>query len=131
MKVEHEIEVRFRDIDSMGHVNNAVYLSYFEQARMAWFKKLVGSEWNWIDAGILVARHEIDYKSPVSLNDNITISTWCESMGTSSLVMAYEIIKDQGILCTKGKTVIVCFDYNKQSTCPIPEEWRVKIKLNS
>ena len=97
MKVEHEIEVRFRDIDSMGHVNNAVYLSYFEQARMAWFKKLVGSEWNWIDAGILVARHEIDYKSPVSLNDNITISTWCESMGTSSLVMAYEIIKDQGI----------------------------------
>ena len=131
MKIEHKIEVRFRDIDSMGHVNNAVYLSYFEQSRMAWFKELVGFEWNWIDAGILVARHEIDYKAPISLNDEITISTWCESMGNSSLVMAYEIMKGENILSTQGKTVIVCFDYNKQSTCPIPAEWRDKIKLNS
>ena len=111
MKIEHKIEVRFRDIDSMGHVNNAVYLSYFEQARMAWFKELVGFEWNWIDAGILVARHEIDYKRPISLNDEITIFTWCESMGNSSLVMAYEIMNGENILYTQGKTVIVCFDY--------------------
>ena len=131
MKIEHKIEVRFRDIDSMGHVNNAVYLSYFEQARMTWFKELVGVEWNWIDAGILVARHEIDYKVPISLNDEITISTWCESLGNSSLVTAYEIMKGENILCTQGKTVIVCFDYNKQSTCSIPTEWRDKIKLNS
>lgn len=130
MKIEHKIEVRFRDVDSMGHVNNAVYLSYFEQARMTWFKELVGFEWNWMDAGILVARHEIDYKRPISLNDEITISTWCESMGNSSLVMAYEIMNGENILYTQGKTVIVCFDYNKQSPCLIPAEWRDKIKLN-
>ncbi len=128
MKVSHQLEVRFRDIDSMGHVNNAVYLSYFEQARMAWFKELVGEEWNWIDAGILVARHEIDYKTPVSLKDNVVINTWCESLGTKSLVMAYEVVNDAGQTCTLGKTVIVCFDYSAKKTCAIPEEWRAKIK---
>ncbi|MDG1262127.1 MAG: acyl-CoA thioesterase, partial [Flavobacteriales bacterium] len=70
--VEYTVEVRFGDIDVMGHVNNAVYLSYFEQARMAFFKELIGGEWDWNEAGILLARNEVDYIQPILLSDQVT-----------------------------------------------------------
>ncbi len=127
MKVKYKQEIRFRDIDSMGHVNNAVYLSYFEQARMSWFREAVGQKWNWIDHGILVARHEIDYKKPVSLSDEVEIITWVKSVGNSSLVMTYEVVNQHGDVCTLGSTVLVCYDYNAQKTIPVPEVWKKAI----
>lgn len=129
MKVQSTIEIRFRDIDSMGHVNNAVYLSYFEQARMAYFKELVGGDWDWNNNGILIAKHEIEYKLPVLLNDSVYVETWCESIGNSSLVMAYKVFKSESILCTTGKTVLVCFDYKSEATTSVPQEWRDKIAI--
>ncbi len=127
MKVKLDIKVRFRDIDSMNHVNNAVYLSYFEQARIHYFEELIGKEWNWVDDGILVARHEIDYKMPIELKDDVTIETWCESIGNSSVVMAYEVFKSGNILCTSGKTVLVCFSHRTMSKKEVPLEWREKM----
>ncbi|MDA0882981.1 MAG: thioesterase family protein, partial [Bacteroidetes bacterium] len=53
MKSKYEIEVRFRDIDAMGHVNNAVYLSYFEQARIGFFNAIVDDKWDWNKLGVL------------------------------------------------------------------------------
>ena len=60
-----QIQIRFADIDVMGHVNNAVYLSYFEMARVHYFKQILGEEWDWNSDGILLARNEIDYLSPI------------------------------------------------------------------
>jgi acyl-CoA thioester hydrolase len=60
-----KIQVRFSDIDVMGHVNNAVYLSYFEMTRVHYFRELLGLEWDWKSHGILLVRNEIDYIKPI------------------------------------------------------------------
>lgn len=124
------VNVRFADIDVMGHVNNAVYLSYFEEARIAFFEKLIGDNWNWTDHGILVARNEIDYKVPIVLSDRPRINTWCSRIGTTSLTIHYEVLIERNshelIACT-GSTVIVCYDYRQKKTMEVPLEWRQRI----
>lgn len=133
MKSSHTIEVRFADIDAMGHVNNAVYLSYFEQARMAWFAELIGGEWNLERDGIVLARNEIDYIEPVLLSDKVRIETACIKVGSSSLVVAYEVFRlpaggQTEHLCSKGQSVLVCFDYQKGAKREVPELWRQRLQ---
>lgn len=122
------VEVRFVDIDAMGHVNNAVYLNYFEQARMHFFRAKIGTEWDWVNHGILLARNEIDYKEPVLLFDDVHIETWVASVGTKSLVIEYEVFVPvnnvQRRLKAKGKSVLVCFDYTQKQTTEVPAVWR-------
>lgn len=128
----HTVEVRFADIDAMGHVNNAVYLSYFEQARMAWFAELIGGAWNWESDGIVLARNEIDYLEPIVLSDEVRIQTGCVKVGTSSIVLAYEVYRrphgaDEERLATKGLSVLVCFDYPKGVKRELPALWRERL----
>lgn len=128
----HTVEVRFADIDAMGHVNNAVYLSYFEQARIAWFADLIGGTWNLETDGIVLARNEIDYLEPVLLSDKVRIQTSCIKVGGSSLVLAYEVyrlplgaIKER--MCTRGQSVLVCFDYTSGTKREVPLVWRERL----
>jgi acyl-CoA thioester hydrolase len=128
----HAVEVRFADIDAMGHVNNAVYLSYFEQARMAWFADLIGGTWNWETDGIVLARNEIDYLEPVLLSDKVRIQTACIKVGGSSMVLAYEVYRlplgaHEERLCTRGQSVLVCFDYTSGKNREVPQVWRERL----
>jgi len=114
----------------MGHVNNAIYLSYFEQARMKFFEELIGKEWDWETNGILLARNEIDYRAPVLLNDQVNVETSILEMGNKSMTLGYSVVVEREgkkITCTEGKSVLVAFDYHKRATQPIPEEWRKKL----
>jgi acyl-CoA thioester hydrolase len=110
----------------MGHVNNAVYLSYFEQARVHFFRKIVGQDWNWNIQGILVARSEIDYKSPVHFNDQIGVSVEPIHIGNTSFTLQYELTRltEPIGVCALGKTVQVCFDYQSKKKVAVPELWR-------
>jgi acyl-CoA thioester hydrolase len=132
MKHISKIGVRFADIDAMGHVNNAVYLNYFEQARMAFFNDSVGSDWDWRKDGIVLARNEVDYISPIFLQDNVSIETLVESIGRKSMTLSYEVFKAKGEkrhLFAKGKSVIVSFNYLLGKTTEIPERWRESFLL--
>ena len=132
MIITKNIEVRFRDIDSMGHVNNAVYLNYFEQARMKYFNELIGAKWDWNRDGIVIARQEIDYKLPVFLNDSVGIKTWCSHMGTTSITFNYSVQvlrNNEYVTTTAGKTVVVCFNNQTKSISPVPEVWKEKIRI--
>jgi acyl-CoA thioester hydrolase len=120
-------EIRFADIDAMGHVNNAVYFSYYEQARIHFFAQLIGGGWDWKRQGILVARNETDYIRPVLFNDKVEIQCTCQHVGTKSFTISYEIKRGEE-LCAKGSTVLVCFDYEKQVTIAIPAEWKEKME---
>lgn len=127
MKKSYPIYIRFNDIDGMGHVNNAVYLSYFEQARMEHFGELVGKNWDWQTEGILLARNEIDYKVPILLHDTPTIEIRVSHIGTKSMEVSYRILKKidgEEIVCTTGKSVLVCFNYKTQTTINVPDKWR-------
>jgi acyl-CoA thioester hydrolase len=120
---EASVEIRFADIDAMGHVNNAVYFSYFEQARMAYFKDRVARIWNWNEDGVIVARNEIDYVYPVFLNDRMIIRLWVEHVGSKSFTVCYRVMVEEQ-LCATGKSVLVCFNHKNKATQMLPEAWR-------
>ena len=80
-----KIQVRFSDLDIMGHVNNSVYLSYFEYARVHYFGQLLGTDWNWKTDGVLLVRNEVEYLRPVLLNDTPEVTVYTEEIGTKVL----------------------------------------------
>ncbi|MFN0032523.1 MAG: acyl-CoA thioesterase [Flavobacteriales bacterium] len=116
-------EIRFADIDAMGHVNNAVYFSYFEQARIHTFRQLVGLHWDWNADGLLVARNEIDYKRPLFLNDQVEIVTRCTVIGQKSFTITYQVNRGDE-LCASGTSVLVCYNHREHHTQQVPQAWR-------
>lgn len=125
--VPYTPEIRFADIDAMGHVNNATYLTYFEQARMHFFHQLVGGRWDWKQHGILVARNEVDYKRSILLRDKVKIYVGCKHIGTKSFTMDYKVViveNDQEVIASTGASVLVSFNHAEQKTAPVPDEWR-------
>lgn len=121
------IEVRFKDIDIAGHVHNSVYLSYFEQARIAFFDKITKGNWNWRKKGLILARNEVDYHKPVYLRDKIQCSVRCDHMGTKSFTLSYKLTSEKNgetIVHTTGRSILVCMDYETEETVNIFEEWK-------
>lgn len=114
-----KIQVRFSDVDMMGHVNNAVYLNYFETARMYYFNQLLGKDWDWTTTGIILLRNEVDYLKSVLLQHAPTIKISVEKIGSKSFVLAYEL-KVGDIVYTKGKSTMVCFNYKEHASIEIP-----------
>lgn len=120
------LQIRFCDVDSLGHVNNAVHLSYFEMGRMELFR-ISGLKIDWSKTGIILARIEIDYLKPILLNDKLEVICKAGKTGNKSFELFYEIISVresiQELLC-KGKSIQVCFDYRLNKSIPIPENWK-------
>lgn len=119
-----EIQVRFADCDMMGHVNNAVYLSYFEQARMHYFNQMVGSEWDWKKQGIILVRNEVDYLKPIFLHDSPKIYVSLVEIGNTSFTLAYDVVVN-GESVSEGVSTLVCFDFELNKPVPVYEEMKV------
>lgn len=118
------VEVRFRDLDALGHVNNAVYLTYLESARIAYWFHVTGKA-RLEDLGMILARVEVDYRSPVSLGESLAVSVRCASIRRSSFVMAFEVRgRDGGRLVAEAKKVLVHYDYAAGRSEPLPAELR-------
>jgi acyl-CoA thioester hydrolase len=122
-----KIQIRFSDCDMMGHVNNAVYLSYVEMARIHYFTYLFGKDRDWKKNGILVRKNEIEYIKPVLFRDEATIKVFTTHIGNSSFVMAYELHVGSEIY-TKAESVLVYFNSETQKSAPIPEEFKVELE---
>ena len=124
MKIEPaKIQVRFSDCDMMGHVNNAVYLSYFEMARIHYFGMLLSKDRDWKKNGVLLRKNEVEYLSPVLLHDLPEISVFLEHIGSKSFSVAYELIVN-GELRTTGKSVLVCYNSIENKSIEITDELR-------
>jgi acyl-CoA thioester hydrolase len=121
----HRETVRFRDLDPMGHVNNAVFLTYIESARFA-FLKHIGAAPALEDMDLIVARVEIDFRAPVRLGDEVEISAHVTRFGDKSFDLAHELRVD-GSVVAEARTVLVTYDYSKREPMPIPDEWRRKL----
>ncbi|MFM7300217.1 MAG: acyl-CoA thioesterase [Crocinitomicaceae bacterium] len=121
-----KVQIRFADIDVMGHVNNAVYLSYFEMARVHYFKQILGENWDWQNDGVLLVRNEVDYLVPIFLHDTPEIKINVEHIGSKSFTLNYEINVGNK-LATRGKSTMVCFNNLEQRTQEIPEKMKLKL----
>src|ERR1051326_5853842 len=79
-----KMEIRFVDVDAFGHVNNANYLTYFEQARVSYFDEVAGWDYDWSRQGIILARAEVNYVLPANFRDEVYVYTRCSRIGTKS-----------------------------------------------
>ncbi len=128
----YPIQVRWGDMDALGHVNNAVYLTYLEQARVDYTRRELGL---WDGAagklGLIMARVEIDFKLPLFAGDDVHVFTRSARLGRSSGVTEQLIARakdDQLEIASRALITIVVYDYANNKPTPIPDEWRERIK---
>ena len=123
------VEVRFRDIDAIGHVNNAVYLTYIETARVAYWLHVTGRPGDIKAVDIILARAEVDYRSPVVLGETVEVAVRAASMRRSSFVLDFRLtVRGSGRLVAEARNVAVYYDYAAGRSVPIPAEIRERIR---
>lgn len=124
----HEIQPRFRDTDAMGHINNAVYVTYLEVARQAYWRALdLTREYG--QGPFILAHVAVDFRSIGLVNESLLVGIRCDWIGTKSFALAYEIREKEGDrLVVEATSVLVCFDYVGRHSMPMPEGLRRKIE---
>ncbi|WP_254545697.1 acyl-CoA thioesterase [Halomarina pelagica] len=119
-----EIPVRYRDLDTLNHVNNSVYSTYLEQGRIEYLQEVVG-----IDAGpqMVLVHVEADYRAPIHLGQTARVDVRVSDLGTSSFTFDYRVRTDEGVALT-GETVQVSVDPETGEPRPLPDDWRAAIQ---
>lgn len=126
----HPVEVRYGDLDPQGHVNNAKFLTYFEQARIAYLIQIgfFTRDQSFMEIGVIVADVHITYVQPVYFGQNIKVGVRVIRLGNKSMTWEQNILDaDTGKELAKGELVIVTYDYKAGKTISVPPEWRDKI----
>jgi len=123
-----DIQMRFRDIDEMGHVNNAVYLSYVELARTQFYMHQA-DKGALDEIDFILAHVEIDFESQATWGDQIQVAVWPSKIGNSSFTLSYEVKeKRSGRILARAKSVLVSYDYERRKSKPIPDEFRTLLQ---
>jgi acyl-CoA thioester hydrolase len=138
----YRLEVRFRDCDPMGHVNNAVYFTYLEQSRFAHWRSLWPRGWEALSSpkddprqaravprhpvipGVILAHAECDYKRPVKYGETIEVRLRVAKLGRTSFQYEYEIVDAEQRPVATARTVQVMYDYENARPMPIPDDIR-------
>lgn len=119
------IQIRFNDIDALGHINNNLYFSYFDLGKAEYFENLKASYVSWTEGIIVIARIEVDFITPVFYKEQITVDTKITRIGNKSATCLQQIRNSltNEIKC-RCTSVIVAYDPKTMSGMPIPEIWR-------
>ena len=122
MKFTSKVFVRWADLDAFGHVNNAVYLTYSELARVEWGgKQCAPKDPGSVLVEMTVAHSEVDYLIPITkFGVDYDVNLWVENIGNTSFTVAYEVVRD-GVVFAKMKTVQVMIDIKMMKPRPINE----------
>lgn len=130
------IQIRFKDVDRLGHVNNANHVTYFELARVEYFSALMKEvKIDWENESLILAKIEMEYKQPILLEDQVIVYTWISRLGSKSFDMSCSIVKTgkdgAETEVAKGLAIIVCFNYKLNQSIPIPESWKERMMASS
>jgi acyl-CoA thioester hydrolase len=126
--VVFDLSPRFRDTDAMGHINNAVYVTYLEVGRQEYWKRTSQLQ-DYRRVPFILANVTIDFRSEALVNELLEVAVRCEWIGTRSFAFAYEIReKHQRRLVVEAVTVQVCYDYEAKRSVPMPAELRRQIE---
>jgi acyl-CoA thioester hydrolase len=114
--------VRFRDLDAMNHVNNAVFLTYLEQARFHFLEHL-GLARREQEPPLILARVEIDFRAPASFGDEVEIGVRAGRIGTKSFELEYALRAGERVVA-EATSVQVGYDYGRAETVELADAWR-------
>ncbi|MEW5877001.1 MAG: thioesterase family protein [Acidobacteriota bacterium] len=123
----YPIEVRFRDLDAMGHVNNAVTVTYLEVARTRFWLSQFRDFAKEVDFPFVVARVAVNYRRPIRLHDTLEVELWVSHVGRSSFTIAYRVWAS-GELAADGETVQVHYDYSQGRPQSFGPELRARLE---
>ena len=123
------ITIRFRDLDAFGHVNNAVYFTFMEMARVAYFTQIgLLKPGEFPSPFFIIAEATCQYKAPIDLQTSLIIQVRVSRLGNSSFDMAYRFVDEvSGIVLATGRTVQVAYDYAANRSVLLPNEWRTAL----
>lgn len=121
--LEHSVDVRWRDVDALGHVNHAVFLTYLEEGRDAFYTRLLGREPSYV-----VVRLEIDFRAEVRYDDRrVTVRIEPERLGTTSLTTRETITTPAGAVAAAARVVTVRWDETLRKAAPFSEAERARL----
>jgi acyl-CoA thioester hydrolase len=122
------LQVRFRDTDAFGHVNNAVFLSFLELARVRYLLDVVEPAETFDRLPLILARVELDFRSPIQFGEEVEVETQVDRIGRSSIAMNHRMTAgaDHRLVC-EAHSVLVTYDYAIARPMPVPDEWRQRI----
>lgn len=118
-----EVRVRYSDLDTYGHVNNAVYATYLEEARIAYLKEAIDEDPESFPG--VVAGIELSFERPVARRGPLTVAVETTAIGETSVTMAYEVRDGGDVAATAETTIVSVGDDGRPS--PIPEEFRERL----
>jgi acyl-CoA thioester hydrolase len=119
--------VEFRDVDSAGHVNNAVYLTYLETARIRYLHEALGDEFLY-ELSLILAHVSVDFRSQARFAEQLEIGARVPRIGTKSFVMEHEVRGDDGRIVAEASSVLVAYDYEADAPMAVPSQWRERIE---
>ena len=121
------LQVRFRDTDAFGHVNNAVFFSYIELARIRYFLDVLQPAEPFKGMPLILARVELDFRSPIMFGEDVEVETQVDRIGRSSIAMSHRMTADADRrLVGEAQSVLVTYDYEIARPMPVPDEWRAR-----
>ncbi|MBL0389319.1 acyl-CoA thioesterase [Tumebacillus sp. ITR2] len=122
----NEISVRFNDCDALGHVNNATYYTYFEEARTELFRVFNPSldihAWN-----LIVASTRCDFLQETTYAEKLTVYTWISRLGSSSFDVEQAIANEQGEWVARGKAALLGYDFTTKKAVKMSDDIRQKL----
>ncbi len=129
-KFFHPTEVRYGDLDPQGHVNNAKYLTYFEQARIHYLIQLglFSKDQSFMEIGVVIADIHITYKAPILYEHSIKVGARTTKIGNKSMTVEQCVMDaNTGEIMASGTVVMVTYDYKVLKPIHVPDEWKKKI----
>ena len=123
-----DVDIRFRDLDARGHVNNAVYFTYCEHARLRFYN--IELQQNKLsEINFILAHTSCDFIKPVTLADQIVLQVRVKEIGNKSFALIYHLMDrmDTSVVYARADSVLVCFDYEKNVSRPVPDELKAKL----
>lgn len=127
LKFSYRVPVRFHDLDVMGHAHHTLPVIYFEEARAAYWREVVGRP-NVQDIDYVLAEIRVQFKQRILYPATLTVRTGVTHLGNASFTMAYELANEEGAILATGESVQVMFDYESGRAMRMPAESRTRIE---
>ncbi len=124
-----DVQIRFNDIDILGHVNNTVYFSFYDTGKAYYFNAVRRGQMNWREVDTVIANVNCSYLSPILFGEKVEVYTRCEVLGEKSFKLRQMLVeKNTGEVKSVCETVMVSISRETKRSCEIPETWKQQFR---